>query len=58
MANIKFLFYVFQLEVANRHIKYHTDLFGYKKSNIKFVKGYIENLKDAGIEDDSIDIIV
>lgn len=47
-----------QLETANKYIEYHRDLFGYKSSNVKFVKGYIEDLKSAGIEDSSIDIIM
>ena len=47
-----------QLEVANRHIEYHTAKFGYSKPNVEFKKGYIENLKEIGIEDNSIDLIV
>ncbi|XP_076809027.1 arsenite methyltransferase-like [Clavelina lepadiformis] len=47
-----------QLEVANRHVDYHMKAFGFDKPNIKFVKGFIEKLKDAGIADNSVDIIV
>jgi len=47
-----------QIELANRHVDYHTKLFGYEKANIKFVKGYIENLSDAGIDENSIDILM
>lgn len=47
-----------QLAVAEKHLKYHTDKFGFKKANVKFVKGYIEDLKSAGIEDNSIDLVV
>ncbi|XP_039256478.2 arsenite methyltransferase-like isoform X1 [Styela clava] len=47
-----------QLETANKYIEHHRDVFGFQKSNVKFVRGYIENLKDAGIEDNSIDIII
>ncbi|TGL40372.1 methyltransferase domain-containing protein [Leptospira perdikensis] len=47
-----------QLEVANKYIEYHQKQFGYKKSNVSFVKGYIENLKSCGIEDKSIDLVV
>ena len=48
----------YQIEVANRHIEHHTKLFEYEKPNVKFVKGYIENLADAGIEDKSVDVIM
>ena len=48
----------FQLEVANRHVDHHTKLFGYDKPNLKFVKGYIENLADAGVKDNSVDVIM
>jgi arsenite methyltransferase len=47
-----------QLEVANRHIDYHMKKFGYKKPNIEFKKGYIENLQELNLEDDSIDIVI
>lgn len=47
-----------QLEIARKHIDYHTEKFGFKKPNVDFRKGYIENLKDAGIEDNSIDLVI
>ncbi|MEJ1381170.1 MAG: methyltransferase domain-containing protein [Candidatus Sedimenticola sp. (ex Thyasira tokunagai)] len=47
-----------QLEVANRHIDWHRDKFGYAKSNVEFRKGYIERLNELGLEDNSFDIIV
>lgn len=47
-----------QLQVASKHIDYHTKKYGYQKPNVSFRKGYIENLKDCGIEDNSVDIIV
>ncbi len=47
-----------QLEVANRHIEYHREKFGYEKSNVTFLKGYLENLGDLGLEDNSFDVIV
>ncbi len=47
-----------QLSVANQHIGWHMDKFGYKKPNVKFVNGYIEDLKTAGIEDASIDVVI
>ncbi|TGL88798.1 methyltransferase domain-containing protein [Leptospira congkakensis] len=47
-----------QLDVANSYLEYHREQFGYKKSNVSFIKGYIENLKASGIEDNSIDLVV
>lgn len=47
-----------QLNVANEYINYHTTLYGYKKPNVKFVKGYIERLIEAGLEENFFDIIV
>lgn len=47
-----------QLDVANRHIDYHTDAFGYKTNNVNFIKGNIDNLGELGIEKGSIDIII
>ncbi|MEH6581526.1 MAG: methyltransferase domain-containing protein [Halioglobus sp.] len=47
-----------QLAVANRHIDYHRDAFGYQQSNVEFHKGYLENLAELGFEDNSFDIIV
>ncbi|XP_059904280.1 arsenite methyltransferase isoform X1 [Gadus macrocephalus] len=47
-----------QLEVARTYVDYHMKEFGYKKPNVSFVQGYIEALKEAGIEDGSCDIII
>lgn len=47
-----------QLEVANRHVEWHRQQFGYSKSNVEFHKGYIERLDELGFEDESFDIIV
>ena len=47
-----------QLSVANQHLGWHMDRFGYSQPNIKFMKGYIEDLKDTGIEDNSIDLVI
>jgi len=32
--------------------------FGHSEANVRFVKGYIEKLDEAGLEDDTFDIIV
>ena len=47
-----------QLDVAVKHIAYHTSQFGYSRPNVEFRKGYIERLKEAGIEDESQDIVM
>lgn len=46
-----------QLQVARRHIDHHTKKFGYSKSNVEFVSGYIEDLESAGIRSESIDVV-
>lgn len=47
-----------QLEVANRHVGYHREKFGYKESNVVFKKGQIEDLSSIGLADNSIDLVV
>lgn len=47
-----------QLAVANAHIGYHREEFGYAQPNVEFRKGYIEKLDEIGLEDESFDIIV
>lgn len=47
-----------QLAVANQHVGWHMDRFGYTKPNIRFIKSYIEDLASAGIADNSVDIVV
>ncbi len=44
-----------QLEVAQRHVEGQTKKFGYTKPNVRFVKGYIEDLSQ--IEDNSCDVV-
>lgn len=47
-----------QLDVANRHINWHKEKFGYQNSNVRFVKGYLEDLDKLDIPDNYFDIIV
>jgi arsenite methyltransferase len=47
-----------QLAVANRHIDFHRDAFGYSHANVEFHKGYLEKLDELGFEDNSFDVIV
>ncbi len=48
-----------QLKVARKHVEsYCVGALGYAKSNMTFVKGEIENLRGAGIEDETIDLAI
>lgn len=47
-----------QLNVANKHLGYQMRVFGFSKTNVEFKKGYIEDLKEAGIEDNSLDVVI
>jgi len=46
-----------QLEVANKYVDSFTKDMGYKRKNMKFVKGYIENIKSV-ISPESVDLII
>ncbi len=47
-----------QLAVAERHLEYHRERFGYAHSNVRFYKGYIERLDELDLPDGYFDIIV
>ncbi|KAL1005885.1 hypothetical protein UPYG_G00065150 [Umbra pygmaea] len=47
-----------QLAVARKHSDHHMQAFGYKKPNVDFVQGYIEDLTEAGLKKNSFDIII
>lgn len=47
-----------QVEVAKKHIAYHMEKFGYRKPNVEFFHGYMENLGDAGLADESYDVVM
>ena len=47
-----------QLNVARKHKDAQTKRFGFKRCNVDFKKGYIEDLKDAGIKDNSQDVVI
>ncbi len=47
-----------QLEVANRHIDYHTEKFGYRYANVRFVKGNIDHLDELDLKEGSFDLII
>lgn len=45
-----------QLAVANAHLQYHAEQFGF--ANVEFRQGYIENLDALDLSDASFDVIV
>ncbi len=47
-----------QLAVANKYLDLQTKRFGFKKPNVTFKKGYIEDLRSIGIEDNSVDVVI
>lgn len=47
-----------QLAVARKHQDVQMNKFGYNKCNVDFRKGYIEDLKEARIMDNSIDVVI
>ena len=47
-----------QLDVALKYEDMQRLRFGYSKSNVRFINGYIEDLRSAGIEDNSIDVVI
>lgn len=47
-----------QLDVARAHVDSYSAALKYQKPNLKFVKGYIERLDEAGIADESVDMII
>jgi SAM-dependent methyltransferase len=47
-----------QLATANEHIDWHMRRFGYRRPNVRFLKGYIEELGALGLPPASLDVIV
>lgn len=47
-----------QLATAKTHRGWHQERFGYEKSNVRFLKGYIEKLDELDLAHESFDIIV
>jgi arsenite methyltransferase len=47
-----------QLAVAESHLEWHRERFGYTRSNVEFKLGHIEHLDQLGLEDNSFDVIV
>lgn len=46
------------LEVARRNVDDHMQRFGYSAANVEFRQGTIEDLVAAGVEDDSVDVVM
>ncbi|XP_077997705.1 arsenite methyltransferase-like [Glandiceps talaboti] len=47
-----------QITFSNKYKEYHREKFGHEESNIDFVLGKMEKLKDAGISDSRYDIYI
>jgi len=47
-----------QISVARAHIDWHRNRFGFETSNVTFLDGYIEKLRDLGLKPASFDVIV
>jgi len=47
-----------QLAVANAHIDYHRTRYGYADSNVRFLKGYLEDLDSLDLDAGSFDVII
>ncbi|XP_038139939.1 arsenite methyltransferase [Cyprinodon tularosa] len=48
-----------QLITASRQfVEYHRGKFGYEEPNVTFIQGYMEKLCEAGIQRDSMDVLI
>jgi arsenite methyltransferase len=47
-----------QLATADAHRDWHANTFGYAKSNVRFLEGYLEKLDALDLESGSFDVIV
>ncbi|MDX8394128.1 MAG: methyltransferase domain-containing protein [Mariprofundales bacterium] len=47
-----------QLAIANKYLAMQMQKFAYKRNNIRFAQGYIEDLKTLNIADNSIDVVI
>jgi radical SAM/Cys-rich protein len=47
-----------QLGIARKYTDIHMKKFGFQKTNIEFIKGYIEELKLIGLKNNSFDVVV
>ncbi|MDR2698927.1 MAG: methyltransferase domain-containing protein [Candidatus Methanoplasma sp.] len=47
-----------QIETAAKYQEEQRRRFGFRRSNVKFMQGYIEDLRSIGIEDNSVDVVI
>lgn len=47
-----------QVEVAKKYVDYHMKKYGFQTPNVTFIHGYLENLGEAGIKNESYDIVI
>uniref|UniRef100_A0A7N5JA19 Arsenite methyltransferase n=1 Tax=Ailuropoda melanoleuca TaxID=9646 RepID=A0A7N5JA19_AILME len=47
-----------QVEVAKKYIEYHMEKYGFQTPNVTFLHGYMENLEETGIKNESYDIVI
>jgi SAM-dependent methyltransferase len=47
-----------QIGTAVKYQEEQRERFKFKRSNVKFIKGYIEDLRSLGIEDNSVDVVI
>jgi SAM-dependent methyltransferase len=47
-----------QLAVANKYIDYQTEKFGFKKKNVRFIKGFIEDIALMDLPDNYFDVVI
>jgi len=47
-----------QIETAMKYQDEQRERFGFQTSNVKFMQGYIEDLKSLGIENNSVDVVI
>ncbi|VAX37372.1 SAM-dependent methyltransferase SCO3452 (UbiE paralog) [hydrothermal vent metagenome] len=47
-----------QLDIANKYLPIQTEKFGYQKPNIRFLKGYIEDLSALELPDNYFDLVI
>ncbi|XP_004478892.2 arsenite methyltransferase [Dasypus novemcinctus] len=47
-----------QVEVARNYLEYHMEKYGFQMPNVTFIHGYIEKLGEAGIKNESYDIVI
>lgn len=47
-----------QITASHQYISYHQKKFGYDEPNVTFVQGYMEKLSEAGIQRESMDVVL